>query len=242
MIRYCNAVLGFSDNIYRDSASKRHAICLCTWLYESWALLSCQQNATRYLVVKDRDSIFTTSDLSGIKFYVSDGKYKAPVELANKGYGDLALFRSKLYMLFTKEQQERLAAGKEIMSLDPVFARHAWPYWLEDYFKLYHGTLTELDTRFDIKHTMNTRTKSALKIIKGGWRVEIRHVDLTTLGTLHGDTKRVRGSSDSYKLVQDRKSANSRAWSFGELLINRALIELDKESDLVEDSDFDEEY
>jgi len=184
----------------------------------------------------DTDSIFTTGEMSGFKFNVTDGKYTVPIELANKGYGDLALFRSKLYMLFTKEQQERLAKGIEIMRTDPVFARHAWVYWFEDFFKLFAGNVTNMQTRRDIKHTMATRTKEALEIIKGGWLTTLEDVDITKLDTLHADTKRVRETNDSYRLIQSRKAVSSRAWAYGELLINHELIALDKVPD------FDEEY
>ena len=198
-----------TSNFFAYSTILAHSHYIMSRLFEMYR---------QYLLGTDTDSLFLTADFTGHKFDVTDGEYTIPIILDNKGTGDLALFRSKLYMLLTKEQQDRLARQQEIFSTKPVYARAAWVYFAEDFFKLFDGTKTNIETRRDIKHTFATRIKEALEMAKGRWRTKRENVDLSLLATLNADMKRVRDSYDSYKLIQERRSMPSRAWAYDELV------------------------
>ena len=105
---------------------------------------------------------------------LTDGEYTVPVLMDIKGKGDLAFFRSERYIM------------KGEIS---CYGAHGWRYFIEDYLKLFDGTITELDTRIDIKHTFLTRQKEALKMVKGRWKGEIyrvkRRISMNTLRMLN---------------------------------------------------------
>lgn len=42
-----------------------------------------------------------------------------------------------------------------------------WNYFVEDFIKLHDGTVTELHTRKDIRHIINTNVKEAKRLIFG---------------------------------------------------------------------------
>jgi len=156
------------------------------------------------VLAMDTDSIFSHSDMSGKWFEVTDGEYTIPINIGVKGKGDLTFFRSKRYIL----------KGKET-----VFGAHGWRYFLEDYLKMFNGDITELTTRMDIKHTLMTRTREALKMAKGRWRTKPVTLDLEKLKELlTADVKRKRATYDSYQLVMEHKSIPSEAWNYEELL------------------------
>ena len=158
------------------------------------------------VLAMDTDSVFSYADMSGERFELSDGEHSIPFIMDAKGKGDLAFFRSKNYILKTE--------------CEPVFARHGWVYFWEDYLKLFDGTMTELVTRQDIKHTLLTRTKEALKMAKGRWRT--RPVTLTLekiKALLNADVKRKRRNSDSYGLLMKKQSSPSTAWNYDEMVL-----------------------
>jgi hypothetical protein len=169
------------------------------------------------IIGTDTDSIFTTSDMSGKLFDLSDGEQSIPVILDVKGRGDLVYFRSKNYILLTKEQQAQLRKNERIDGV--VFGRHGWQYFKEDFFKLFDGTVTELHTRKDIKHTLATREKEALQLEIGRWRTRPETLDLLRLRELlRADTKRSRSTYDSYELVMQRKSCQSKSWAMNDII------------------------
>jgi hypothetical protein len=169
------------------------------------------------IVGTDTDSIFSTSDISGKHFELSDGERSIPIILDVKGRGDLVYLRSKNYILLTPEQQVQLRVGERIDGV--VFGRHGWQYFKEDFFKMFDGTLTELHTRKDIKHTLSTREKEALKLEIGRWRTRPETLDLIKIKELlRADTKRRRDTYDSYELVMSRKAAASKAWSMNDIM------------------------
>jgi len=156
----------------------------------------------------DTDSIFSTVDMSGEWFKISDCYGNCvPIKMDVKGSGDLAFFRSKRYILWDKSKP--FVFGK-----NPCFGVHGWRYWIEDYLKLFNGTVTELDTRMNVKHTLLTRIKAAQKLILGHWRTRPEHLDLAKIKELlTADDKRKRTNYDSYQLVMDRKNVSSQAWN-----------------------------
>lgn len=159
---------------------------------------------TAPILAMDTDSIFSQQDMSGKWFEVSDGERSFPIKMDAKGRGDLAFFRSKRYIM----------RG----SLD-CFGSHGWRYFLEDYLKLFSGTLTSLDTRIDVKRTLFTRQKEALKMAKGRWRTLPVRLDFEKIKLLlSADDKRKRKSSDSYGLVMEKKSVPSEAWNLDEYM------------------------
>jgi len=100
-----------------------------------------------------------------------------------------------------------------------VYGRHGWNYFLQDYLKLFNGEVRELTTRIDIKHTLMTRQKEALKMAKGIWRTKIVHLDLAKIKQLlTADAKRNRETYNSYQLVMERKNCKSKAWQYEDLL------------------------
>jgi hypothetical protein len=156
----------------------------------------------------DTDSIFSETNMSGKWFELSDGEHSIPVKMDMKGRGDLAFFRSKNYILRARDNKG-----------DPVYARHGWVYWYDDYIKLHDGTLTELTTRKDVKHTLQTRVLEAKKLALGRWRTKPVTLTLEKIkALLKGDMKRRRVSYDSYALVMQHRSKPSQAWNYEDLL------------------------
>ncbi len=162
----------------------------------------------------DTDSAFTQTDISGKKFEVNNmqasnntSHCSIPVIIDCKGKGDYVMFRSKTYLL--KEQDKPIT----------VYGRHGWQYFVEDYLKLFDGTITELQTRQDIKHTLLTRQIEAQKLAKGRWRTKPVTLTLDRLeNLLKADTKRNRDNYNSYELVMQRKYETSRAWGFDQIM------------------------
>jgi hypothetical protein len=158
------------------------------------------------VLAMDTDSIFSQSDMSGKYFELTDGEHSIPIKMDVKGKGDLAFFRSKNYIMKTPNG-------------DYVYGRHGWMYFLEDFLKLFEGEITELTTRKDIKHTLLTREREALKMAKGRWRTKVVTLDLEKLkALLSADIKRKRTNYDSYQLVMERKKASSQAWNYEEIM------------------------
>jgi hypothetical protein len=156
------------------------------------------------VLAMDTDSIFSHCDMTGKWFDVTDGQFTIPIKTGVKGRGDLAFFRSKRYIL----------KGETT-----IFGAHGWRYFLEDYLKMFNGDVTDLTTRIDIKHTLLTRQKEALKMAKGRWRTKPTTLDLAKLKQLlTADPKRNRETYDSYPLVMERRSIPSQAWNYEELL------------------------
>ncbi|HEX9678684.1 hypothetical protein [Nitrososphaera sp.] len=165
----------------------------------------------------DTDSIFSPSDMSGKHFELTDGENSIPITLDVKGKGDLVYFRSKSYILLNEDQQEQLRNNQRVEGA--VFGRHGWQYFKEDFFKLFDGTVTELHTRKDIKHTLSTREKEALKLEIGRWRTKPETLVLAKIkDLLKVDTKRMRDIYDSYGLVMSHKSAASKAWPMNDIV------------------------
>jgi hypothetical protein len=101
-----------------------------------------------------------------------------------------------------------------------AIGRQGWVYPYEDLIKLHDGTLTELLTRQDIKHTLLTRQKEALKMAKGRWRTKPVVLTLDKIKELlKADPKRERTIRDSYGLVMEHKSSPSKAWRYEDLLL-----------------------
>lgn len=160
------------------------------------------------VLAMDTDSIFSYNDMSGKQFELSDGAYSIPLIMDVKGKGDLSFFRSKNYILKTSE-------GKNL------FGRHGWVYFLEDFLKLADGSTTELYTRQDIKHTLLTRQREALKMAKGRWRTKPVTLTLEKIKSLlKADAKRRRATYDSYQLVMEKRSIPSQAWNYDKLLLD----------------------
>jgi hypothetical protein len=156
------------------------------------------------VLAMDTDSIFTHLNMTGKWFEVTDGEYTIPITVDVKGKGDLAFFRSKRYIL----KGEKDAVGA-----------HGWRYFIEDYLKMFNGDMTELLTRQDIKHTLMTREREALKLAKGRWRTKPVTLDLAKLKQLlTADPKRKRSTYDSYQLVMEHRSIASDAWNLDDLL------------------------
>jgi len=194
--------LGQSHPIARTSNFYAYS----TLLAYSHLMMSCLfDKCDTPIIAMDTDSIFTQRDMSGKYADLTDGNVTLPLIMEVKGKGDLAFFRSKSYIL--KGDGE------------PIFGRHAWRYWTEDYLKLWSGEVIELRTRQDIKHTLLTRQREALKMAKGRWRTQPITLNLQQIKELlEADVKRRREEYDSYKLVQLRKNVESVAWRYEELL------------------------
>jgi hypothetical protein len=156
----------------------------------------------------DTDSIFTQADMSGRQFELTDGEVSLPVLVDVKGKGDLAMFRSKNYILKAKDEDK-----------PSVYGRHGWVYFIEDYLKLFNGDTKQLTTRQDIKHTLLTRQNEAKKLAKGRWRTKPVTLGLEEIkNLLKADTKRSRTTYDSYELLVQKKSANSNSWAYDEIM------------------------
>jgi len=152
------------------------------------------------ILAMDTDSIFSASDMTGKHFEIAG----LPLYVDAKGKGDLAFFRSKTYIL--KGEGE------------PVYGRHGWLYFLEDFLKLPDGP-TEILTRGDIKHTLLSRQKEAQKMAKGRWRTKPVTLDLPKIKSLlTADSKRARQSYDSYQLLLEHKNADSAAWCYEDIM------------------------
>jgi len=152
------------------------------------------------ILAMDTDSIFSTSDMTGQHFTISG----LPLFVEAKGKGDLAFFRSKNYIL----------KGEGA----PVYGRHGWLYFLEDFFRLLDGP-SEILTRADIKHTLLTRQLEAKKMARGRWRTKPVTLDLPKIkALLKADAKRSRRSSDSYQLLLDHKNMDSTAWRYEDVM------------------------
>jgi hypothetical protein len=126
-----------------------------------------------------------------------------------KGKGELASFRAKTYMM----RQE----GKPIT----VYGRHVWNYFIEDYFRLWDNPEVPFTTRIQIKHTLKTKQKSALKLPLGFWNekpVNLTREKLCDL--LKADEKRVRNSPDSFTLFEQRKSQASQPYILKDILFD----------------------
>jgi hypothetical protein len=157
----------------------------------------------------DTDSIFSTTDMSGKHGELTDGKYILPLILENKGKGDLASFRAKTYMMRVE--------GKPIR----VYGRHAWHYFIEDYFKLWENPQFPFMTRIDVRHTLRTRTKEALKLPLGFWNQKpVRLTRQKVSELLEADVKRKRNTYDSFKLFEERKSEASEPYIMDEILFD----------------------
>ena len=157
----------------------------------------------------DTDSIFSATDMSGTYSNLTDGELTLPIILEVKGKGELASFRAKTYMM----RQE----GKPIR----VYGRHAWHYFIEDYFKLWENPALPLKTRISVKHTLKTRQKRALKLPLGFWDekpVELTRDKLREL--LKADLKRARRTYDSYSLFEQRKSQSSEPYVLDDILLD----------------------
>ena len=167
-------------------------------------------------IAMDTDSIFCDRNLSGEWFQVCDcyGNY-VPINVTVKGVdmddkvsaGDLAFFRSKRYILWDKNRPYKLYKN-------PCLGRMGWNYFVEDFVKLHDGTVTELHTRKDLRHTLATREIAAKDLILGHWRVNPAHLKLEDLRRLMtADLKRKRTDYDSYQLVMDKKCVSSQPWN-----------------------------
>jgi hypothetical protein len=157
----------------------------------------------------DTDSIFSATDMSGKYGDLTDGNLSLPIILEVKGKGELASFRAKTYMM----RQE----GKPIK----VYGRHAWHYFIEDYFKLWENPNFPFKTRIDVKHTLKTKNKQALTLPLGFWAQ--KPVDLTETKVselLKADLKRARSSYDSFSLFEQRKSQSSQPYFMDDILFN----------------------
>lgn len=184
-----------TSNFYAFSTVLAHSHLIMSKLFDK---------CTSEIIGMDTDSIFSHSNMSGKWFEVSDGEYSIPITMSVKGKGDIAFFRSKRYIL----------KGKK-----PVYGRHGWNYFLEDFLKLFNGDIAQLTTRMDIKHTLLTRVKEAKKMAMGRWKTKIVTLDLTKIKQLlTADEKRNRESYDSYQLVMERKNSKSKAWVYEQLL------------------------
>ena len=157
----------------------------------------------------DTDSIFSATNMSGKHGELTDGEFTIPLIMEVKGKGELASFRAKTYMMREK--------GKLIR----VYGRHAWHYFLEDYFRLWENPKFPFTTRIDVKHTLKTRTKQALKLPLGFWihkPVKLTKAKVSEL--LKADEKRKRATYDSFKLFQERKSQPSEPYNMDEILFD----------------------
>jgi hypothetical protein len=158
----------------------------------------------------DTDSAFSDLDMQGHHWDLSDGQYSIPVIMDVKGKGALSFFRAKTYVMHDDSEVD----GKET-----VYGRHGWQYFVEDFLRCRLGRMESLQTRKDIKHTLNTRQKKAQAMEIGRWQTEPVTLDRLKLQSLlRADPKRRRESRDSYSLVSERKCQPSTSWAYDELL------------------------
>ena len=157
----------------------------------------------------DTDSIFSATDMTGKYGELTDGEYSIPIFMEVKGKGELASFRAKTYMMRDGDKPIR------------VYGRHAWHYFLEDYFKLWENPEFPFTTRIDVKHTLKTRTKQALKLPLGFWcQKPVKLTKQKVSDLLQADAKRKRNTYDSFKLFQERKNQTSEPYVMDEILFN----------------------
>jgi hypothetical protein len=157
----------------------------------------------------DTDSIFSATDMSGKYGDLTDGELTLPIIMEVKGKGELASFRAKSYMMREK--------GKPIR----VYGRHAWHYFLEDYFKLWENPNFPFTTRMEVKHTLKTRQKAALKLPLGFWSAKPIELTCDKVRELFkADLKRARRSYDSFSLFQQRKSQLSESYVMDHILLD----------------------
>jgi hypothetical protein len=157
----------------------------------------------------DTDSIFSATDMSGKYGDLTDGELSLPIIMEVKGKGELASFRAKTYMMREEDKPIR------------VYGRHAWHYFIEDYFKLWEKPEFPFKTRIDVKHTLKTRQKAALKLPLGFWSekpVELTSKKVSQL--LKADLKRARLSYDSFNLFEQRKNQSSEPYIMDDILLD----------------------
>lgn len=157
----------------------------------------------------DTDSIFSASDMSGKHAELTNGEFTIPIVMEVKGKGELASFRAKTYMM--REE------GKPIR----VYGRHAWHYFIEDYFRLWDKPEFPFITRIEIKHTLKTKQKAALSLPLGFWSeksVKLTRDKVSML--LQADLKRVRETYDSFSLFEQRKSESSESYLMDDILLD----------------------
>jgi hypothetical protein len=157
----------------------------------------------------DTDSVFSATDMSGTHGDLTNGEVSLPIIMEVKGKGELASFRAKTYMI--REQ------GMPIR----VYGRHAWHYFIEEYFRLWEYPDFPFMTRIDVKHTLKTRQKAALKLPLGFWDekpVKLTREKVSEL--LQADRKRARTTYDSYSLFERRKSVSSQPYVMDDLLLD----------------------
>ncbi len=74
-------------------------------------------------------------------------------------------------------------------------------------------------TRKDIKHTLLTRQREALKMAKGRWRSKVVKLNSEKIkALLNADFKRERLTYNSFQLVMERRSINSSAWIYEDVM------------------------
>lgn len=157
----------------------------------------------------DTDSIFSASDMTGKHGELTDEEFTLPLIMEVKGKGELASFRAKTYMMREKDNPIR------------VYGRHAWHYFLEDYFRLWENPEFPFTTRIDTKHTLKTKNKLVLKLPLGFWcEKPVKLTKLKVSELLHADEKRKRQTYDSYKLFEERKNMPSESYIMDEILFN----------------------
>jgi hypothetical protein len=157
------------------------------------------------------DSIFGQTDWTGKKFEVSNQPYSFPVILDKKGVGNLAQFKTSMYILMDESQPIQ-------MPDNPKYAAKGWLYKLEDYFKLYTGKVETLETRKDVRRTLKTQNKLVKTTELGYWISEKATLDKEKIhGLLRADTKRNRPTYDSYTLVGQGLAVSSTPWEKTEL-------------------------
>jgi hypothetical protein len=157
----------------------------------------------------DTDSIFSATDMSGKYGDLTDGEISLPIIMEVKGKGELASFRAKTYMIREKGTPIR------------VYGRHAWHYFLEDYFRLWENPEFPFTTRIDVKHTLKTRQKAALRLPLGFWDekpVELNRDKVSDL--LKADRKRARRTYDSFSLFEQRKNQPSEPYVMDDILLD----------------------
>lgn len=153
------------------------------------------------------DSIFGQTDWEGKKFDVSTDLYDYPVILSKKGEGNLAQFKTGMYILMN--ENEPIDLGRK----NPTYAARGWLYRLEDYFKLYTGKVETLKTTMDVRRTLKSQNRLVATTELGYWISEKLTLDNEKLHELlRGDTKRKRDTYDSYTLVGQGLAIGSKAW------------------------------
>jgi hypothetical protein len=157
----------------------------------------------------DTDSIFSATDMTGKYGELTDGEHSILILMEVKGKGELGSFRAKTYMMRDGDKPIR------------VYGRHAWHYFLEDYFRLWENPEFPFTTRIDVKHTLKTRTKQALKLPLGFWcQKPVKLTKKKVSELLQADAKRKRESYDSFKLFQERKNQPSEPYVMDEILFD----------------------